>query len=66
MTNETMTTTIEPTMTVNDIIAAHPATVSVFQAWGVDSCCGGHLPLATVAEKHHFDLEKLLGELRAA
>ncbi len=57
---------IESTQTVNDIIAAHPATVSVFDAWGVDSCCGGHLPLATVAEKHRFDLEKLLGELRAA
>ena len=57
---------IDATRTVNDIIAAHPTTVAVFDAWGVDSCCGGHLPLATVAEKHRFDLEKLLTELRAA
>ncbi|HEX6588067.1 MAG TPA: DUF542 domain-containing protein [Longimicrobiales bacterium] len=57
---------IDATQTVNDIIAAHPTTVSVFDAWGVDSCCGGHLPLATVAEKHRFDLARLLAELRAA
>lgn len=62
MTNETLAT-IDATMTVNQIVAASPATVSVFDAWGVDSCCGGHLPLATVAEKHRFDLEKLLQQL---
>ena len=56
---------IGPNQTVNEIIAGHPTTVSVFDAWGVDSCCGGHLPLAIVAEKHGFDLEKLLAELRA-
>lgn len=55
---------IDPAMTVNQIIAAVPATAAVFDAWGVDSCCGGHLPLATVADKHGFDLEELLGELR--
>ena len=64
MTKETMV--ITPAMTVNQVIAAHDGTVPVFHAWGIDSCCGGALPLGTVAEKHRFDLERLLADLNAA
>jgi iron-sulfur cluster repair protein YtfE (RIC family) len=61
MTNDLMT--ITPPMPVNEIIAAHPATVAVFHDWGIDACCGGSLPLGTVAQKHGLDLERLLDEL---
>ena len=27
--------------TVNEVIALHPATIHVLNAWGVDTCCGG-------------------------
>jgi regulator of cell morphogenesis and NO signaling len=64
MTKETMS--ITPEMTVNAIIAAHAETIPIFNDWGVDSCCGGALPVATVAEKHGFDLERLLGDLNGA
>ena len=64
MPKETMV--ITPAMTVNEVIAAHDGTVSVFHAWGVDSCCGGALPLATVAEKHGFDLDRLMADLNGA
>ena len=59
------TTGITPDMTVNEIIEAAPETVAVFKAWNVDACCGGALPLEIVAERHGFDLAKLLEELRS-
>ena len=65
MTTKT-TAGITPGMTVNEIIEAAPETVSVFQAWNVDACCGGALPLEIVAERHGFDLAKLLEDLRSA
>ena len=57
---------IDATMTVNDVVAAAPATVAVFNAWNIDACCGGAKTLATVAERHGFDLARLLAELNAA
>ena len=65
MTNDTISAaTIDATMTVNEVIAAVPATVAVFQTWGIDACCGGAKTLETVARSHGFDLERLLGDLR--
>ena len=51
---------------VNDVIAAWPETVTVFDRYGIDSCCGGGLSLAVVAERHGLDLRDLLQELTAA
>jgi len=53
-------------MTVNEIIARSPATVAVFNAWGIDACCGGAVPLAEAAERDGADLDGLLAALRAA
>jgi iron-sulfur cluster repair protein YtfE (RIC family) len=64
MTNDLLT--IRPETTVNEVIAAFPATVAVFKSHGVDACCGGALPLATVAEKHRLDLDGLLASLAEA
>jgi iron-sulfur cluster repair protein YtfE (RIC family) len=61
MTNDLLA--IRPNMTVNEVIAAFPATVTLFRARGVDSCCGGALTLATVAEKHGLDLSELIASL---
>ena len=58
--------TIDLTDTVNDIIARHPSTVSVFNSFGIDSCCGGALPLITVTSRHHIDPDALLVALRQA
>lgn len=52
--------------TVNDVIKRHPATVSVFNDYGIDSCCGGALALGTVTERHRIDSTALLGALRSA
>ena len=53
-------------LTVNQVAERVPASLAVFQRWGIDACCGGAKTLATVAERHGFDLEALLGELNAA
>ena len=62
----TTTSAVRAEMTVNEIIAAFPASVSVFRAWGIDACCGGALPLDIVAERHGHDLSRLLDELNRA
>ena len=53
-------------MTINEIIAQHPETVTVFNRHRIDSCCGGGLPLGEVARKHRLDFIALLAELEQA
>jgi len=52
-------------MTLNEIAAAEPRALEVFDRLGLDSCCGGAKPLALVCERHHLDLDAVLTELRA-
>jgi iron-sulfur cluster repair protein YtfE (RIC family) len=60
------TTTIEPTKTLNEIIADVPQALPVLYGFGLDTCCGGGLKLAVAAERHGLDLETVLAALRAA
>ncbi len=57
---------ISPAMTVNNAILLYPRTVAVFDAYGIDSCCGGALPIEEVAERHGLDLDALMAALREA
>ena len=59
-------TTIEPTASVNDVISRFPATISVFNKFGLDTCCGGGAPIADAARRDGADLGALLVELRKA
>jgi len=54
---------ITPAMTVNTVVLLHPRTVAVFDRYGIDSCCGGSLPIEEVARKHGLDLDALMAEL---
>ncbi|MBZ5545473.1 MAG: DUF542 domain-containing protein [Acidobacteriia bacterium] len=56
---------ITPEMKVGEISRAWPQTMRVFARYRLDLCCGGVHPLAYVAEKHGFSLEKMLEELNA-
>jgi iron-sulfur cluster repair protein YtfE (RIC family) len=56
---------LTPEMSLNQIAAAVPRALEVFERLGLDSCCGGAKPLALVCEKHHLDLDAVLTELRA-
>ena len=62
----TDTRTIEGDITVNEAIRRFPATVAVFNAFGIDACCGGAAMLAEAAVRDGADPVELLKAVRAA
>jgi regulator of cell morphogenesis and NO signaling len=57
---------IDPRSTVNDIITRYPSTLAVFNAYGIDACCGGALPVAEAAARHKIPLNALRSALESA
>jgi regulator of cell morphogenesis and NO signaling len=57
---------IEAERTVNDTVLHFPTTLPVFQSYGIDSCCGGGLPVGEAARRHGVDPAELLEALRRA
>jgi iron-sulfur cluster repair protein YtfE (RIC family) len=53
-------------MTVDDVMARHPATMRVFNTFGVDSCCGAHSSVREAAERDGVDEVALLAALERA
>ena len=43
--------TIDTSILVNDMVPANPATAPVFTRAGIDTCCGGGLPIAEAARR---------------
>lgn len=58
--------TIPADLTVNETIRRFPATVAVFNDFGIDACCGGAAPLAEAAVRDGADPNALLDAVRAA
>ena len=63
--------TIEPGMTVLDIVSTYSATQQVFKRWDARAkeciCCNALFePLETVAEKYNLDLSALVQDLENA
>ena len=56
---------IEPAATVNEILVKYPATVSVFNQFGIDACCGGAASLDEAARRDGADVDQLLRALEA-
>lgn len=56
--------TIDPSRTVRETMALHPATRAVFTSFGVDTCCGSGVPIAEAARRDGADADTLLGALR--
>lgn len=50
--------------TVNELIAGYPATVEVFNRFGIDACCGGAVPVAEAAVRDGADPAALLAAVR--
>lgn len=57
---------IDPTLTLNELVAHYPAALPVLSHFGLDTCCGGALPLQTAAAHHALDLDTLLTALGTA
>ena len=55
---------IDPTLTVRETMALHPATRAVFTSFGVDTCCGSGVPIADAARRDGADADTLLDALR--
>ena len=51
---------------LNEIVAREPRALEVFRRFGMDTCCGGALPLATAAEHHGLDVRVVLAALQQA
>jgi iron-sulfur cluster repair protein YtfE (RIC family) len=60
------TITIAADDTLNAIVARYPQALSVLQRFGLDTCCGGALPLRIAAQYHDLDLADILSALSAA
>lgn len=58
--------TVTPATKVADIAAALPASVRVFQRYGIDFCCGGRKPLGAACEEHQLAYEEIAGAIAEA
>ena len=61
-----LTSRIDPARTINEILARHPATIAVINAFGIDTCCGGGVTLETAARDNGLDLATVTAALEAA
>ncbi len=57
---------ISPDRMVNEVIRSHPATIAVFNTFGIDSCCGGAASIHDAAIRDGAEPEALLGALNKA
>ncbi|HEU4762171.1 MAG TPA: DUF542 domain-containing protein [Gemmatimonadales bacterium] len=57
---------IDPSLTLRELVAARPATRAVLVEYGMDACCGGDLTIERAAKAHGVDLEEMLGKLLKA
>mgnify|MGYP001549225339 CR=1 FL=1 len=53
-------------VTVRDIALEQPASIRVFEKFGIDYCCGGRKPLAQVCQERSLDLQSVLAAIERA
>jgi regulator of cell morphogenesis and NO signaling len=54
------------TQTVRDIALENPATIRVFEKFGIDYCCGGRKPLAEACEANSVAVDEVIAALERA
>ena len=52
--------------TVNDVLRDYPATASVFNFFGIDTCCGGGATVSQAAETEGINAGAVVAALRNA
>lgn len=50
--------------TLNTIVARYPQALTVLKSFGLDTCCGGALPLSVAAEHHALELVLVMNALQ--
>jgi regulator of cell morphogenesis and NO signaling len=61
-----MATAIDTAQTVREIVQQHPPAVPVFEALGIDYCCGGGKSLKDACNRGNIPLDKVLTDLQDA
>jgi regulator of cell morphogenesis and NO signaling len=62
----TRTLQIDPALTINEIVAAHPETIPVFNRFGFDTCCGGGIRVDEAARRDGIDVDVVMTALNHA
>lgn len=52
--------TIDSSWTINEVIGMYPETITVFNSFGMDMCCGGDETLQDAAEEAEVDRDSLM------
>ena len=55
-----------PETTVRDIAIEQPASIRVFEKYGIDYCCGGRRPLAQACEERSLQIDDVLAAIENA
>jgi regulator of cell morphogenesis and NO signaling len=61
-----MTTDLARVMTVGDLAVEVPNSIRVFEAWGIDYCCGGRTPLPEACAAVGRTVDEFIGQLDRA
>ena len=56
---------LDVTVTINEIVAAHPETIPVFNRFGFDTCCGGGVRVDEAARRDGIDVNEVIAALNA-
>jgi iron-sulfur cluster repair protein YtfE (RIC family) len=56
--------TIDPTLSVNELLRRYPAALPILAAAGIDSCCGGEQSLALAAARSGLTFDQLAARLQ--
>ena len=62
----TLSPGITPETRIADVATTNPATIKVFQRYGIDFCCGGKRPLGEVCEEKNLAFADLRSSLETA
>jgi regulator of cell morphogenesis and NO signaling len=54
---------LHPELTINEIVAADPETIAVFNRFGLDTCCGGGVCVDDAARRHGIDAKPIVAAL---
>lgn len=57
--------TVSAQMTVNEAVLQCPEALRIFSLVGIDTCCGGALPIGEAARRHAVDADNLIAAINS-
>ena len=53
----------DPALTINEIVAAYPESIAVFNRFGLDTCCGGGVRVEEAARRDGINVSDVIAAL---